>query len=185
MKKELGNSVVEVSAKTQRDLTTDFASPEFHATLTQAFTADKAMSDELDLKALRQEIDSACAEVNAGDMRLPERVALAQALTLNHLFNRLTQRAFANLGGAWFEPYMRLALRAQAQSARTLETLAALKSPTVFAKQVNVANQQVVTNGTAAADVLPSPPLQLAEPTPIVRLSKRTSHARAHARMER
>ena len=40
-------------------------------------------------------------------------MALAQAHTLNHLFNRLTQRAFTNLGGPRFEPYMHLALRAQ------------------------------------------------------------------------
>ena len=52
-----------------------------------------------------------------------------------------------NLGGQWFEPYMRLALRAQAQSARALETLAALKTPAIFAKQLNVANQQVVNQG--------------------------------------
>jgi len=41
--------------------------------------------------------------------------------------------------------YMRLALKAQGQSRATVETLAAMKNPPVFAKQANIANgpQQV------------------------------------------
>ena len=107
-------------------------------------------------------------------------MALAQAHTLNHLFNRLTQRAFTNLGGPWFEPYMRLALQAQAQSARTLETLAGLKSPTIFARQLNVANQQVVTNGTPPMAATPSVHVALPEPRPIVRFAKSEILAPAH-----
>jgi len=178
-------STIEITAKTQRELSADFATPEFHATLTQAVTADKVLRDELDLKALRAEINRACDEVNAGNMRLPERMALAQAHTLNHLFNCLTQRGFANLGGPWFEPYMRLALRAQAQSARTLETLAALKNPTIFAKQLNVANQQVVSNGgTLPAQTAPRP-AELPKSEPIVPLAKTEIPAQAHERMDR
>ena len=177
---------ITLTAKTQQDFTRDFASPEFHATLTEAITSEKVISHELDLKALRAEINRACDDVNEGNMRLPERMALAQAHTLNHLFNGLTQRAFTNLGSPWFEPYMRLALGAQAQSARTLETLATLKTPTIFAKQLNVANQQVVTNGAPPVAATPSVPGALPEPRPIVRFAKSEILTPAHEqRMDR
>ncbi len=53
-----------------------------------------------------------------------------------------------------FEAYMRLALRAQAQSTRTLEVLATVKNPpVVFAKQANIAQQQQVNNGPAVPAV--------------------------------
>lgn len=47
---------------------------------------------------------------------------------------------------------MRLALKAQAQCARTIEVLAAIKNPPViYAKQANIANgPQQVNNGTPA-----------------------------------
>lgn len=173
------------TAKTQQSFTRDFVSPGFFATLTEAHTSEKPIKDQLDLPALHEAINRACDDVNAGNMRLPERMALAQAHTLNHLFNRLTRDAFTNRGNSWFEPYMRLALRAQAQSARTLETLATLKSPTIFAKQMNVANQQVVTNGTAPAAATPSIPASLPAPNPIVRLAKSKILTRAHERVER
>ena len=186
LKADENNGGIKAHAETATDLASDFASPEFHATLTQALACPKSISDQMDLKQLREEISRACDDVNEGNMRLPERMALAQAHTLNHLFNRLTQRAFTNLGGPWFEPYMRLALRAQAQSARTLETLATLKTPTIFAKQLNVANQQVVTNGAPPVAATPSVPGALPEPRPIVRFAKSEILTPAHEqRMDR
>jgi hypothetical protein len=180
-----GKRTIEITAKSPRDFTQDFACPEFHATLTQAYATEKGVGEELDVKVLREQINRACDEVNEGNMRLPERMALAQALTLDHLFNHLAQRAISNLGGHWCEPYMRLALRAQSQSARTLETLAALKNPTIFAKQLNVANQQVVSNGTAT---LPEPtraPKSLPDSAAIVPLAKTELLTRDHARVDR
>ncbi|MFN0129104.1 MAG: hypothetical protein ACKV19_20730, partial [Verrucomicrobiales bacterium] len=76
-----------------------------------------------------------------------ERLAESQAKTLDCLFHRLVSVAFCNLQKPHFEPLLRLAFRAQAQSARTLETIAALRNPAVFAKQVNIGQQQVVANG--------------------------------------
>jgi hypothetical protein len=46
------------------------------------------------------------------------------------------------------EQYMRLALKAQSQCRATFETLALLKNPPVFARQANIAAQQVVNNVT-------------------------------------
>lgn len=80
---------------------------------------------------------------------------------------------------------MRLALRAQAQSARTLETLAALKNPTVFAKQLNLASQQVVNNaGKLPAKTAPAP-AELCAPAPIVSFAKTNISAPAHERLDR
>ena len=91
----------------------------------------------------------------------------------------------ADFGSQWCVPYMKLALRAQAQSARTLETLATLKSPAIFAKQVNVAHQQVVTNGNAATAPVASVPEALHEPAAIVPFAETKIPAPAHERMDR
>jgi hypothetical protein len=182
---KLKDSTFTIHAANEHDFTCDFASPELQATLTQSLACPEKLRIGIDPKVLRQEIIQACDEVNAGNMRLPERIAMAQAHTLDALFHRLAQRAIDNFGGPWFEPYMRLALRAQAQSARTLETLAALKNPTVFAKQLNVANQQVVNNGSAAVAAAPAKPSELHEPRPIVPLAKSEILAPAHERMDR
>ena len=153
-----------LTAKADKDFTRDFATPEYQAMMTETMVTARVWVDQLDLKAMREELNRAADEVNAGNMRLPERMAITQAHTLNHLFNQLTIRAFENPGGQWFEPYMRLALRAQAQSARALETLAALKSPAIFTKQLNVANQQVVTQGSAPPSLIAGTPAELPEP---------------------
>ena len=76
-----------------------------------------------------------------------ERLAETQAKTLDCLFHRLIALGFANIKNGNFHPLLKLAFRAQAQSARALETLATLRQPAVFAKQVNIGQQQVVANG--------------------------------------
>jgi len=70
------------------------------------------------------------------------------------------------------ETYLRLALKAQAQSRATLETLAAIKNPpVVFARQANInhGGQQQVNNGTAPAGeraAIGDGPKSSAEPLP-------------------
>ena len=71
------------------------------------------------------------------------------ATALNIMFSKLSGLALANYQSTHFDSLMRLALRAQSQSGRTLETLARLRNPAVFAQQVNVAHQQIVANGAA------------------------------------
>lgn len=91
------------------------------------------------------------AKAKSGDLADVEAVLLAQAYNLNAIFNHLAQRAHKNMGeylGA-FETYMRLALKAQAQSAKTIEMLAAIKNPpaVAFVKQANIGNAVQVNNG--------------------------------------
>jgi hypothetical protein len=71
---------------------------------------------------------------------------------LNAIFSELARRAALNMGDyiEASEKYMKLALRAQAQCRATIETLAAIKNPPVFARQANIANgPQQVNNGSA------------------------------------
>ncbi len=99
-------------------------------------------------KALALQIEA----VNNGDMKRPEAMLLAQAHTLDELFNNLARSAKDKTGLAQFEIFMRLALKTQSQCRATLEALAAIKNPPViYAKQANISNgHQQVNNGNQA-----------------------------------
>ena len=102
-------------------------------------------TDEL-LKVLRVQAEM----VNDGNLARVEWMLLSQATALQSLFSRLVERGMTADLLPHFEGFMRLALRAQAQSTRTLEVLATVKNPpVVFAKQANIAQQQQVNNGPA------------------------------------
>lgn len=111
---------------------------------------------EQDLEALMDEVAGQVRKVAAGDMSRPEAMLVAQMHALNSIFTALMQRASWNMGEypqtAW--QYTRLALKAQAQTASTIEILAALKNPqpVAFVKQANfAAGHQQVNNGVAPA----------------------------------
>lgn len=101
------------------------------------------------LKVLRVQAEM----VNDGNLARVEWMLLSQATALQSLFARLVERGMKAELLPHFEAYMRLALRAQAQSTRTLEVLATVKNPPVFAKQANIAQQQQVNNGPAVPAV--------------------------------
>lgn len=102
-------------------------------------------------ESLRRQIDETSGAIKAGDMGRVEEMLVDQAISLQALFTRLGERA---LGFSDHKSQTRLigvALRAQDQSRRTLETLGAIKNPTVvFAKQANVATNQQINNGIPA-----------------------------------
>jgi hypothetical protein len=70
-------------------------------------------------------------EVAAQDMSGVSRILMSQAVSMDALFTQLARRAHANLGQypEAAERYLRLGLKAQAQSRTTLETLAKLHQP--------------------------------------------------------
>jgi hypothetical protein len=118
---------------------------------------DGAEGGELDLTTLHRSMEGLAAAVNRGDLRVAESMLMVQAATLNAIFLNLAGRAEGNTSVDQFDMNMRLALRAQGQCRATLETLATIKNPPVFAKQANIAagSQQVnnvgqVVNGTPA-----------------------------------
>jgi hypothetical protein len=76
---------------------------------------------------LRGRLDKA----RTGDMREASDMLLAQALTLDGIFTEMARRAAGNMGQYLdaTERYMRMALKAQAQSRATLQALADLHRP--------------------------------------------------------
>lgn len=109
--------------------------------------------DTLDLTSLADELKSQTEAVQTGDMKRPEAILAAQAHTLDALFANLARRAATNMNGGYLETataYMKLALKAQAQTVRTIEALGELKSPKhiAFVAQANISNgHQQVNNG--------------------------------------
>jgi hypothetical protein len=109
-----------------------------------------------------------------GSLEEVEGKLLCQAVALDSVFHSLTQRAYTgSMPLATLTEFLKLGLRAQAQSARTLEIIANIKQGTrvVIAGQLNAATQQIVNNG---------PPPQ--PPERIVRSAKKQNSPRARAR---
>lgn len=108
--------------------------------------------DTHDVNALAAELGRQVEAVNGGDLRRAEGMLIAQAHTLNEVFNNLMRKAVNQQYLKQWEAYMRMAMKAQNQCRMTLETLATIKNPpVVFARQANINNggQQQVNNGTA------------------------------------
>lgn len=114
--------------------------------------------DNLDLTSLAHELKTQTEAIQAGDMGRPEAMLSAQAHTLDALFSNLARRAQANMTAGYgdaAERYLRLALKAQAQSVRTIEALAELKAPKAiqFIGQANIAQgHQQINNGSRAGE---------------------------------
>jgi hypothetical protein len=105
-----------------------------------------------DVNALAKTLSLQIDDVNNGNMKRPEAMLLAQAHTLDQLFNTLAQRAHRRETVSSCETHLRLAFKAQNQCRTTLETLSNIKNPPViFAKQANISNgHQQINNGTPA-----------------------------------
>jgi len=115
---------------------------------------------ELDLFGLVGALSAQTKAANEGDLSRAEAMLVAQAHTLDAIFNNLAQRAALNMGEYMeaSEKYLKLALRAQSQCRATWEALAAIKNPPVagYVKQANIAHgPQQVNNAPAAASEAP------------------------------
>lgn len=108
-------------------------------------------------RAIKQAGDA----VSSGDLSGLEHILTGQIVALNGVFVDCAMRAQGNMGQylSAAESYMRLALKAQAQCARTAEVLGNLRAgPTIFAKQANVTTgPQQVNNGTPRVEDSPKP----------------------------
>jgi hypothetical protein len=123
-------------------------SPEMMAA---ASIASLPTAKQADLATVLSNLQEDIASVAGGSLEEAETMAFAQAKTLDAVFHDLLRNAYAVRKTLRFDYLLKLALRVQAQSARTLETLATLRKPPVFAQQVNMANQQLVANGLPQA----------------------------------
>jgi hypothetical protein len=110
---------------------------------------------ELSLNTFVDDLVAQCKQASEGNLNRAEALLMAQAHTLDAIFNNLARRSARNMGEYVnaAEIYMRLALKAQTQCRATLETLAAIKNPqpVSFVKQQNIAaGPQQVNNGAAS-----------------------------------
>jgi hypothetical protein len=109
----------------------------------------------LNVNAAIAELENQCKAVADGNLARGESMLVAQAHTLDALFNHLAVLAAHNLPGSVNSGEMlyRLAFKAQAQCRANIEALAEIKNPrsVAFVKQANIAagNQQV-NNGDSA-----------------------------------
>lgn len=139
----------------RRDVARLMASPEAAAARAIAATEGaRGMGEDLDVPELVDCLREQAAAMNGGNMAHLEAMLANQATTLQSLFARTIERGMASDMLTQYEAHMKIALRAQAQCVRTLETLAAIRNPPViFAKQANIsAGPQQVNNGTRAQE---------------------------------
>jgi hypothetical protein len=114
----------------------------------------KSLGNQLDLQGLVDSLSEQTKAVNDGDLGRGEAMLVAQAHTLDVIFNYMAQRASLNMDeylGAC-DTYLKLALRAQSQCRATWETLATIKNPPImgYVKQANITQgPQQVNNGVA------------------------------------
>jgi hypothetical protein len=118
------------------------------AIATQAVYGKAIGGEVLDVGGLAEELVEQCGKAHGGDMQRLESMLVAQAHTLDALFNRLTQRAMAQNHLKQYETHLRLALKAQAQARATVEALAEIKNPrpVAFVRQANVGQNIQVNN---------------------------------------
>ncbi len=127
--------------------------PEMHAARTMQMWEG---GDRHEVSALMREMAEQIAAANRGDLSRTEGMLVAQAHTLDALFNNLACRAHVNLGAGYLEAgerFMRLALKAQSQCRTTHETLAEIKNPMAgaYVRQANIAaGHQQINNGIPA-----------------------------------
>lgn len=117
---------------------------------------------EMSISTLVDDLGKQCKLASDGDLARTEALLIAQAHTLDAIFNNLSRRAALNMGEYMnaAEAYMRLALKAQTQCRATLETLATIKNPqsVAFVRQANIAHgpQQVNNAPPPPAEASPS-----------------------------
>lgn len=130
------------------------------------------------------------ADVQEGKMDRPEAILMSQATTLDLLFTALLRKASVQDFMPNYEAFMRMALKAQAQCSLTLRTLSEIKNPrpgTTFVKQMNNANQQVVSNNLAGAQEsgkMPNELLQKGDTVEAMDGGGKTAAIEDHSRLE-
>lgn len=147
------------------------SSPVTQAALSQKQIA--AGKQELHLEGLINNLNQQVEAVADNKLDRPEAILIAQAHTLDAIFNDMTQRAVLNAGQYIdaCDTYLKLGLRAQSQCRATLETLSEIKNPksVAFVRQANIAgghqqvNNGVSTNNEPRAEENQNPPNELLE----------------------
>ncbi|QIN60906.1 hypothetical protein SBC1_08850 [Caballeronia sp. SBC1] len=155
MSKEKHSTPVTSDAKTELDavpsanLARASVRPSVNSAITRTHFVHESQS-KVNFGDHHAEVAKQCADVVNGEMRHVEAMLMAQALSLDAIFNDYAQKATTRSTVPHVEAYMRMAMKAQAQCAMSLRVLGEIKSPkqVAFVKQQNVAHgHQQVNNG--------------------------------------
>ena len=92
------------------------------------------------------------------DQSRAEEMLIAQAHSLDAIFNRLALLSASSNHMSQLETYLKLALKAQNQTRTTWEAVARMRNPSqvAFVKQANIAQHQEINNEKAPTRVLES-----------------------------
>jgi hypothetical protein len=117
-----------------------------------AATVQQWQGGIVDVDEIAKELRRQTETLKTGDMHRAESMLLAQAQTLDELFNNLARKAHRQEYLSSYDSFLKLALKAQNQCRMTLETLSNIKNPpVVYAKQANITNgPQQINNGLPA-----------------------------------
>ena len=110
-----------------------------------------ATGEKLNLMACARFVQKRATDAINGDLSFASAMLASQAVTLDSIFTEMARRSAENVGRYpdAMERYMRLALKAQANSRATLESLAKLHQPreqTVRHVHVNEGGQAVIAD---------------------------------------
>ena len=148
-------NIVKLKLEKGRSEDKQFAELSLSATTLNAMTArtfTQNITGHTDISEMIATMYEKVNSVNNGNTKDLEATLTAQVTSLNAIYSEMARRAALNMGEHLqaTESYMRLALKAQAQCARTIEVISAMKTPPViFAKQANISNgNQQINNGS-------------------------------------
>ena len=138
------------------------------AAVIDAYSKSVFAEEQGGLMEVYEELNDCIDMVWDGDLKKCEAMLLSQAVALQSIFTNLSRRAANQDYLKQMDTYLRLGLKAQAQSVRTIEALVEMKNPrsVAFVKQANIANNQQVNNGqTLQAENFENQPSKLSEAT--------------------
>ncbi|SFI60956.1 hypothetical protein [Nitrosomonas sp. Nm34] len=139
--------------QTGRNYADLITSPEVAAYRVINACEDQQVASKIDVPGLVATLRNQAETTNKNDLSQAEAMLMNQAVALQSIFVRLTEKALNQESLSSFDTMMKLALKAQSQCRTTIEALSTIKNPpVVFAKQANITHgHQQINNGTATA----------------------------------
>jgi hypothetical protein len=107
----------------------------------------KGFAQDVDLSSQVHEFKRQVKQLSEGDLTRADEMLLAQAHTLDAVFNNLLTRAWRNLEGGYFDAgqaYLAQAFKAQNQCRNVWEAISRIKNPPI--RQTNIAHNQQINN---------------------------------------
>lgn len=128
--------------------------PEVNSSAVIGGYQDNLIGDCADGKVLANSLRETFQQVTDGDLIHLEHMLIGQAKALETIFTSLAKRAASQNNESYFQTFLGLALKAQAQSRATISALVELKYPkqATFVKQANIANGPQQVNNSATVD---------------------------------